>query len=195
MTELCFATNNRHKIAEVSQMLEGKYKLLSLEDIGCHKELAEDQDTLEGNSRQKAQHVWENYKVNCFADDTGLEVEALGGAPGVYSARYAGPQRSDADNIQKLLQSLQGNENRKARFRTSITLYLGGQEYQFEGIVNGTIAQNWQGDKGFGYDPVFIPEGYDQTFAQMSAAEKNAISHRGRAIQKLVNFLRTQAQS
>ncbi|WP_242926782.1 non-canonical purine NTP diphosphatase [Pontibacter vulgaris] len=193
MTDLCFATNNKNKIAEVSQMLADKYKLLSLEDIGCHEELAEDQDTMEGNSRQKAQYVWEKYKVNCFADDSGLEVDALCGAPGVYSARYAGPQRSDSDNITKLLQSLQGVENRKARFRTSVTLYLNGQEYQFEGIVNGTITHEWKGDKGFGYDPVFLPDGHEQTFAQMGAAEKNAISHRGQAIRKLVNFLKAQA--
>ena len=192
MKELCFATNNRNKIAEVSQMLEGKYKLMSLEDIGCHEELAEDQDTLEGNSRQKALYVWENYKVNCFADDTGLEVDALCGEPGVYSARYAGPQRSDAANINKLLESLQTHESRRARFRTSITLYLDNKEYQFEGIVNGTIAAEWKGDKGFGYDPVFIPEGHDLTFAQMSAEEKNAISHRGRAMQELIRFLQAQ---
>ncbi|MFD2246098.1 non-canonical purine NTP diphosphatase [Pontibacter ruber] len=192
MKELCFATNNKNKIAEVSRMLEGKYKLLSLEDVGCYEELAEDQDTLEGNSRQKAQYVWEQYGVNCFADDTGLEVDALCGEPGVYSARYAGPQRSDADNINKLLQSMQGKENRKARFRTSITLYLDGQEHQFEGIVNGHITQEWKGDKGFGYDPVFVPNGYDQTFAQMTPDQKNAISHRGEAIRRLVEFLKAQ---
>ncbi|PTX19641.1 XTP/dITP diphosphohydrolase [Pontibacter mucosus] len=191
MKKLCFATNNRHKLAEVSQMLEGKYELLTLQDIGCHEELAEDQDTLEGNSHQKAAYVWDNYHVSCFADDTGLEVEALNGAPGVYSARYAGPQRSDADNIEKLLQSLQGQENRRARFRTSITLILDGQQHQFEGIVTGSIATEWKGDKGFGYDPVFIPEGHDRTFAQMSAEEKNAISHRGRATQELVRFLKS----
>ncbi|SFG88891.1 non-canonical purine NTP diphosphatase [Pontibacter chinhatensis] len=191
MKKLCFATNNRHKLAEVSQMLEGKYELLTLQDIGCHEELAEDQDTLEGNSHQKAAYVWDNYHVSCFADDTGLEVEALNGAPGVYSARYAGPQRSDADNINKLLQSLQGQENRRARFRTSITLILDGQQHQFEGIVTGSIATEWKGDKGFGYDPVFIPEGHDRTFAQMSAEEKNAISHRGRATQELVRFLKS----
>ena len=165
MRELCFATNNRNKIAEVSQMLEGKYKLLSLEDIGCNEELAEDQDTLEGNSRQKANYVWANYNVNCFADDTGLEVDAICGEPGVYSARFAGPQRSDTDNINKLLHVLEGQENRRARFRTSITLYLDNQEYQFEGIVNGTIAEAYKGNKGFGYDPVFIPEGQEKTFA------------------------------
>jgi XTP/dITP diphosphohydrolase len=191
MKELCFATNNKNKVAEVSRMLEGKYKLLTLEDIGCHEELAEDQNTLEGNSRQKAQYVWEKYNVNCFADDTGLEVDALGGAPGVYSARYAGPQRSDNDNIRQLLQNMEGQENRRARFRTSITLYLDGQEHQFEGIVNGHITTGWKGDKGFGYDPVFVPEGHDSTFAQMSPEEKNAISHRGEAIRRLVEFLKT----
>ncbi|RAU83778.1 non-canonical purine NTP diphosphatase [Pontibacter arcticus] len=190
MTELCFATNNRKKTEEVSQMLEGKYKLLTLEDIGCHEELAEDQDTLEGNSRQKAEQVWQKYNISCFADDTGLEVEALNGAPGVYSARYAGPQRRDSDNIQHLLKNMQGQQNRKARFRTSITLILNGEQQQFEGIVNGHITEELKGDKGFGYDPVFVPEGFDKTFAQMSPEEKNAISHRGRAVQKLVDFLK-----
>ncbi|MFD2516201.1 non-canonical purine NTP diphosphatase [Pontibacter locisalis] len=189
MKELCFATNNKHKISEVSQMLEGKYRLLSLEEIGCHVELPEEQDTLEGNSRQKAEYVWKNFNISCFADDTGLEVEALKGAPGVYSARYAGPQRSDSDNIRHLLQNLEDEGNRKARFRTCITLILNGQEHQFEGIVEGEITKGWQGNKGFGYDPVFMPDGYSQTFAEMSPEEKNAISHRGRAIQKLVQFL------
>ncbi|RDV15128.1 non-canonical purine NTP diphosphatase [Pontibacter diazotrophicus] len=190
MKQLCFATNNKHKLSEVSQMLEGKYELLSLQDIGCHEELPEEQDTLEGNSRQKAEYVWQHYSVSCFADDTGLEVEALNGAPGVYSARYAGPQRSDSDNIRLLLQSLEPHENRKARFRTSITLLLDGKEHQFEGTVEGTINKEWKGNKGFGYDPVFVPDGYDRTFAEMSAAEKNAISHRGRAVQQLVAFLK-----
>lgn len=189
MKELCFATNNRKKLKEVSQMLEGKYKLLTLEDIGCHEELAEDQDTLEGNSRQKAQYVWENYKINCFADDTGLEVAALDNAPGIYSARYAGPQRSDADNIRRVLQNLEGKPDRSARFRTYITLYLDGLEYQFEGIVNGQITPDWEGNLSFGYDPVFIPDDYEQTFSEMSSENKNAISHRGMAIQKLVAFL------
>ncbi|WP_018476941.1 non-canonical purine NTP diphosphatase [Pontibacter roseus] len=192
MKELCFATNNKNKVAEVSRMLEGQYKLLTLEEIGCHEELAEDQDTLEGNSRQKAQYVWDKYKVNCFADDTGLEVDILCGSPGVYSARYAGPQRSDADNIRHLLKNMEGEENRRARFRTSITLYLDGEEHQFEGIVNGHITTAWQGDKGFGYDPVFVPEGHDRTFAQMSPEDKNTISHRGEAIRRLVEFLRAR---
>ncbi len=171
-------------------MLEGKYRLLTLEDIGCHEELAEDQDTLEGNSRQKAQYVWETYRINCFADDTGLEVTALDNAPGVYSARYAGPQRSDADNIRHLLRNLEGQTDRSARFRTYITLFLDGQEHQFEGTVHGKITADWQGNEGFGYDPVFVPEGYDQTFAEMGLEQKNAISHRGRAVQKLVAFLK-----
>ncbi|MCJ8163982.1 non-canonical purine NTP diphosphatase [Pontibacter sp. E15-1] len=192
MKKLCFATNNRHKVAEVGQMLEGIYELLTLQDIGCHEELAEDQETLEGNSRQKAAYVWQQYQVSCFADDTGLEVEALGGAPGVYSARYAGPQRSDSDNIRLLLQNLAPHQNRNARFRTCITLMLDGQEHQFEGIVEGTISTAWKGDKGFGYDPVFTPHGHDRTFAEMTAAEKNAISHRGRAVQQLVAFLKAR---
>ncbi|TXK18362.1 RdgB/HAM1 family non-canonical purine NTP pyrophosphatase [Pontibacter qinzhouensis] len=192
MKQLCFATNNHKKLQEVSKMLKGSYHLLTLQDIGCQEELAEDQDTLEGNSRQKAAYVWGNYQIDCFADDTGLEVEALYGEPGVYSARYAGPQRSDTDNMQLVLQNLQGQQNRKARFRTSITLYLGGQEHQFEGIVEGQITELWNGDTSFGYDPIFIPDGYNQTFAQMSLQEKNAISHRGRAIRKLVEFLKAQ---
>ncbi len=190
MHQLCFATNNKYKLAEVSRMLEGKYKVVSLEDIGCHDELPEEQDTLEGNSRQKARYVWDKYNVSCFADDTGLEVEALHGAPGVYSARYAGPQRSDAANIELLLQRLHGQPNRKARFRTSITLILDGEQYQFEGVVNGTITPEWQGNTGFGYDPVFTPDGSAHTFADMSADAKNAISHRGRAIGQLVAFLK-----
>lgn len=192
MKKICFATNNKNKIAEVSQMLQGKYELVSLEEIGCTEELPEEQDTMEGNSRQKAQYVWQNYNISCFADDSGLEVEALDGAPGVYSARYAGPQRSDSDNIELVLQNLEGKSNRNARFRTSITLILNGQEHQFEGTVNGSITQGWKGNKGFGYDPIFIPAGHSKTFAEMSSEEKNSISHRGIAVRKLVDFLKTQ---
>ncbi|MEJ8800889.1 non-canonical purine NTP diphosphatase [Pontibacter sp. H249] len=192
MKRICFATNNKNKIAEVSQMLEGKYELVSLEEIGCTEELPEEHDTMKANSHQKAAYVWQKYNINCFADDSGLEVDALGGAPGVYSARYAGPQRSDSDNINLLLQNLEGNENRKANFRTSITLILNGQEHQFEGTVDGSITTAWKGNKGFGYDPVFVPAGYEQTFAEMSSEQKNAISHRGRAVRKLVDFLKTQ---
>ncbi len=192
MKKICFATNNKNKIAEVSQMLQGKYELVSLEEIGCTEELPEEQDTMEGNSRQKAQYVWQNYNISCFADDSGLEVEALDGAPGVYSARYAGPQRSDSNNIELVLQNLEGKSNRNARFRTSITLILNGQEHQFEGTVNGSITQGWKGNKGFGYDPIFIPAGHSKTFAEMSSEEKNSISHRGIAVRKLVDFLKTQ---
>jgi XTP/dITP diphosphohydrolase len=192
MKKICFATNNKNKIAEVSQMLKGKYELVSLEDIGCTEELPEEQDTMEGNSRQKAQYVWQNYNISCFADDSGLEVEALDNTPGVYSARYAGPQRSDSDNIELVLQNLKGKSNRNARFRTSITLILNGQEHQFEGTVNGSITQDWKGNKGFGYDPIFLPTGHSKTFAEMSSEEKNAISHRGVAVRKLVDFLKTQ---
>jgi XTP/dITP diphosphohydrolase len=195
MKQICFATNNKHKISEVSQMLEGKYSLVSLEEIGCHVELPEEHDTLEANSRQKAEYVWNNFKVSCFADDTGLEVEALNGAPGVYSARYAGPQRSDSDNIQLLLKSMESIQDRSARFRTCITLILDGEEYQFEGIVTGRITTEWKGDKGFGYDPIFVPEGHEQTFAEMTPGEKNSMSHRGRAVQKLVDFLNSYQEN
>lgn len=190
--KLCFASNNEHKLAEVRQMVGHSYEVVSLQDIGCQEELAEDQDTLEGNSRQKAEYVWQQYGVNCFADDTGLEVAALGGAPGVYSARYAGPQRNSADNITRLLENLEGQTDRRAQFRTSITLFLNEQMHQFDGIVKGHIAPAPSGQTGFGYDPVFVPEGSDLTFAQMPAAQKNSISHRGRAMQQLVAFLKGQ---
>jgi XTP/dITP diphosphohydrolase len=188
--KLCFATNNLHKIEEVSEMLGNTFHLLSLKDIGCEVELPENQDTLEGNSLEKAQYVWQQYKVSCFADDTGLEVEALQGEPGVYSARYAGPQRSSEDNINLLLQNLQGKANRNARFRTSVTLILDGVIHQFEGIVQGSIIESRRGERGFGYDPVFMPEGFTRTFAQMSIHEKNSIDHRGKAVQAMVDFLK-----
>ena len=187
--KLCFATNNLHKIEEVSEMLGNTFELLSLKDIGCEVDLPENQDTLEGNSLEKAQYVWQHYNINCFADDTGLEVEALLGEPGVYSARYAGPQRNSEDNINLLLQKLQEVLNRKARFRTSITLILNNQVHQFEGIVQGRITERRQGGRGFGYDPVFMPEGFNKTFAEMSITEKNKIDHRGKAIQAMVAFL------
>lgn len=189
--KLCFATNNTHKIEEVREMLGDNFDLLSLQDIGCKTELPENQDTLEGNSLEKAQYVWEQYQINCFADDTGLEVEALQGEPGVYSARYAGPQRNSEDNISLLLHKLQSKTNRTARFRTSITLILQGNIHQFEGIVQGKITESRLGDKGFGYDPVFMPDGYNRTFAQMNIAEKNSIDHRGKAVQAMVDFLKS----
>jgi XTP/dITP diphosphohydrolase len=187
---LCFATNNKHKVDEVKAALPSFFNLKTLADIGCSEELEETAPTLEGNSLQKANYVWSKYKVPCFADDTGLEVEALNGAPGVYSARYAGLQKSSEDNISLLLLQLEGKSNRKARFRTVFTL-LGVEEgpVVFEGIVNGTIINEKQGDSGFGYDPVFVPEGFDRTFAQMSLAEKNGLSHRALALRKLVEFL------
>lgn len=188
--KLCFATNNVHKVKEIQALLGGSFTLLSLADIGCTEELAEDQDTLEGNSLQKARYVFEKYQVPCFADDTGLEVEALNGEPGVYSARYAGEQRNSQDNIALLLQNLQGKENLKARFRSVITLISAAGTNQFEGILNGVITFEPRGTQGFGYDPVFIPEHYTQTLAELELSEKNKISHRARAVQKLVLFLR-----
>jgi len=188
--KLCFATNNSNKIKEVAHLLGQDFQLLSLEDIGCHEELREDQSTLEGNAQQKAAYVAENYKINCFADDTGLEVEALNSEPGVFSARYAGPQRSDADNMALLLDRLADSPNRKARFRTVVCAIIDNEPHFFEGIVEGEIAKKYNGDKGFGYDPIFIPNNYSQTFAQMSLEEKNKISHRAIAIRKLVDFLK-----
>lgn len=188
--ELCFATNNQHKLDEVSQLLGDSFKVVSLEAIGCTEELPEEQDTLEGNSLQKAKYVSDKFNINCFADDTGLEVEALGGEPGVHSARYAGEQRNNEDNISLLLEKLSNQSNRSARFRTVITLILGNQIHQFEGIVNGAILKSRRGEKGFGYDPLFLPEGMNKSMAELTSSEKNAISHRGDAIRKLVAFLK-----
>lgn len=189
--KLVFATNNAHKLEEVSAMLGDTFELLSLNDINCHADIPETADTLEGNARLKASFVYQNYGLNCFADDTGLEVEALGGEPGVYSARYAGGEGHDSEaNMRKLLAELEGKDNRKARFRTAISLILDGKEYLFEGIVNGEITTEKRGDSGFGYDPVFRPDGYEQTFAELGHEIKNQISHRARAVQKLCEFLR-----
>jgi XTP/dITP diphosphohydrolase len=190
--KLCFASNNDHKLSEIRQIVGNQYQVVSLQEIGCHEELAEDQDTLEGNSRQKAEYVWQHYGISCFADDTGLEVAALGGEPGVFSARYAGPQRSSSDNMTLLLENLRSQSDRRAQFRTSITLFLDGAMHQFDGIIKGQIADAPRGETGFGYDPIFIPEGSELTFAQMSAGEKNQISHRGRAMEQLVAFLQKQ---
>lgn len=193
--QLCFATNNAHKLTEVRQMLGETIQIRSLTDIGCHEELPENQTTIAGNAEEKAQYVYRHYGIACFADDTGLEVDALQGAPGVYSARYAGPQRSDQDNIRRLLQELAGHTLRSARFRTVIALVLNdGQQHFFEGVVRGTIAQQPSGTAGFGYDPVFVPEGYRQSFASMTAREKNNISHRSLAVKQLVRFLQTSSQ-
>ncbi|MFN6945537.1 MAG: non-canonical purine NTP diphosphatase [Cytophagaceae bacterium] len=187
--EICFATNNPGKIHEVRAMLEGKYKVLSLKDIGCEDELPETRDTIEGNSKQKAEYVWEKYGVNCFSDDTGLEVSCLNGAPGVLSARYAGPQCNPEDNMDLLLKSMLSCDDRSAQFRTSITLIINGEVMQFEGIVEGTILKEKSGNEGFGYDPVFKPNGYEQTFAELDIKEKNQISHRGKAVRKLISYL------
>lgn len=187
---LCFATNNQHKIKEVQALLGSDFTLVGLADIGCTEELAEDQTTLEGNSLQKAKYVFDRYHVSCFADDTGLEVEALRGAPGVYSARYAGQQRNAFDNMKLLLENLRDSKNRKARFRTVITLREPSGQLQFEGILNGAIIGEPRGAEGFGYDPVFLPEGYTKTLAEMALNEKNTISHRARAIEKLVTHLK-----
>lgn len=192
--DLCFASNNDHKLSEIRPLLEPDFAVLSLAQIGCHEELPETQATIEGNSRQKAEYVFDRYHLPCFADDTGLEVEALGNAPGVYSARYAGEHKNSDDNINLLLKNLEGKPNRKARFRTVITLAgLGGLHF-FEGVVEGTIITVRKGTDGFGYDPVFQPEGFTRTFAEMSIAEKNEMSHRARATQKLIAFLKNYAR-
>ena len=188
--KLVFATNNAHKLDEISSILGEKVELLSLKDIHCHVDIPETADTLEGNAMLKAEYIYKNYGLDCFADDTGLEVEALNGAPGVYSARYAGGEGHNAEaNMQKLLQNMQGVQNRKAQFRTAICLIEKGEEHLFEGIVKGSIIEQKRGASGFGYDPVFMPEGYEETFAEMGNAEKNKISHRARAVEKLCEYL------
>ena len=185
-----FATNNAHKLEEVTAILGDKIELLSMKDIHCNADIPETADTLEGNALLKARYIFENYHLDCFADDTGLEVEALNGAPGVYSARYAGDAHNSEANMQKLLQDMEGRmENRKARFRTVFALIVNGKEHLFEGIVKGEITKHRHGTSGFGYDPVFIPEGYTQTYAEMGSELKNKISHRAVATDKLCNFL------
>ena len=184
-----FATNNAHKLEEVTAILKNKVELLSLNDINCHVDIPETADTLEGNALLKAQYIFENYQLDCFADDTGLEVEALNGAPGVYSARYAGDAHNSEANMKKLLQDMEGIENRKAQFRTVFALIIDGKEHLFEGIIKGEITKNRRGTTGFGYDPIFIPEGYTQTFAEMGSELKNKISHRALATEKLCKFL------
>ncbi len=190
MEKLVFATNNSHKLRELSQVMPPDVELLSLNEIGCNDDIPETGPTLETNASQKAFYIWDKYGLNCFADDTGLEIEALGNAPGVYSARYAGETRDSNANIIKVLENLQNEINRKARFRCVISLVINGQETQFEGIVNGAIATEKHGNSGFGYDPVFIPDGYDQSFAELAPEVKNGISHRGMAVMKLVEYLR-----
>lgn len=193
MKEIVFATNNRHKLEEIRAIIGDQLRVLGLEDIGCREEIPEDAPTLEGNASIKAWHVFRRYGRNCFADDTGLETEALGGKPGVKSARYAGDDCNPENNIVKLLSELDIHGNRKARFRTVISLVVDGEEKQFEGIVNGNILDAKRGNGGFGYDPVFQPDGYEVSFAQMALEEKNRISHRGEAVRKLVDYLRHSA--
>ncbi|MBR3774589.1 MAG: non-canonical purine NTP diphosphatase [Alistipes sp.] len=187
--KIVFATNNAHKLDEVRQVVGDKFTLVSLRECGIVEDIPENEPTLEGNALAKARYIYERTGADCFADDTGLEVDALGGEPGVRSARYATDGHDDEANKRLLLERLQGVENRAAQFRTAVALIMGGQEYLFEGIVRGRIATEQHGEGGFGYDPLFVPEGYDRTFAQMSAEEKNAISHRGRAVRKLAEFL------
>lgn len=187
--KICFATNNSKKIEEVKDALGEDFEIVSLQDIGCHEELPETGETLDHNAFQKARYVKENYGVDCFADDTGLEVDCLDGAPGVYSGRYAGEPRSDERNIELLLTNLQGQQGRNARFRTVIALILEGEEYQFEGTASGEILEKKIGLGGFGYDPIFRPEGFERSFAELSMAEKNQISHRGKAVKALIEFL------
>jgi len=190
--ELVFAINNQHKLREVQELLGNHFKVLSLSEIGINVDIPEDFDTLQENALQKAQYIYNRTGHSCFADDTGLEVDALNGEPGVFSARYAGESKSSKDNIKKLLANLEGVKNRKARFRTVIALIFDKQEYLFEGEVWGTIIETEQGSDGFGYDPVFLPDGYDNTFAQMPLELKNRISHRGIAVSKLITFLKSR---
>ena len=188
--KLVFATNNAHKLKEIRAILGNSIEILSLADIHCHADIPETADTLEGNARQKSRYVYEHYGLDCFADDTGLEVEALDGAPGVYSARYAGGQGHDSQaNMNKLLKEMEEKNNRKAQFRTIISLIEKGEERQFEGIVKGQITKEKRGESGFGYDPIFQPDGYDTTFAELGSDIKNRISHRARAVTALCDYL------
>lgn len=187
--KLVFATNNPNKLQEVQKMLPPSIQLLSLKDIDCFDEIEETATTLEGNAKLKANHITDKFGYNCFADDTGLEVETLNNEPGVYSARYAGEPANAENNMNKLLTNMSDVSNRKAQFRTSICLNLDGKQFLFDGVCKGDILTHKKGEKGFGYDPIFSPEGYDTSFAEMSSEQKNKISHRGLAIQKLVSFL------
>lgn len=190
--KICFATNNVKKIEEVKAALGEEFEIVSLREIGCTEELPETGDTLDHNAFQKARFVKDKYGVDCFADDTGLEVDALQGAPGVYSGRFAGEPRSDARNLELLLKKMEDQPNRTARFRTVIALILEGEEHAFEGIAEGEILHEEMGTGGFGYDPIFRPQGFNRTFAELSLEEKNEISHRGRAVKNLISFLRNR---
>ncbi|RXM44830.1 non-canonical purine NTP diphosphatase [Flavobacterium sp. YO64] len=187
--KLVFASNNLNKIKEIQSILNGSIQLLSLEDIGCHEEIPETADTIEGNAILKADYVTEKYGYDCFADDTGLEVKALNGEPGVYSARYAGEQKNADDNMNKLLDALKNEEDRSAQFKTVIALNLNGAQHLFTGLAKGTITLNKTGNHGFGYDPIFQPENYNETFAELSSEIKNKISHRAKATEQLIDYL------
>lgn len=187
--KLVFATNNSHKLQEIKHLLNNSIELLCLNDIGCTDDIPENQETLEGNAAEKSFYIYNKYGFSCFADDTGLEIEALNGEPGVYSARYAGAERSADLNMDLVLSKMAKIKNRKARFRTIISLVIDGREIQFEGIVSGQILEEKRGATGFGYDPIFLPDESHLSFAEMSMGEKNKISHRGRAVQKLVEYL------
>jgi XTP/dITP diphosphohydrolase len=188
--KLVIATNNQHKLKEIAELIPESIQLMTLSEIGCHEEIPETADTIEGNASQKSFYIFNKFQLDCFADDTGLEVEALDGRPGVYSARYAGKDCNFDDNMNKVLVEMQGVQNRKARFRTVISLVISGIEKQFEGIVDGQILTEKHGTEGFGYDPIFLPDGFDITFAEMSFELKNSISHRGRAVQKICEYLK-----
>ena len=190
MKKIIFATNNLHKLEEVSAILKGKVEIVSLSEIGCTEDIPETAETLEENAVLKAKYVFENYHTDCFADDTGLEIEALGGKPGVFSARYAGEPANSANNVKKVLSEMEGQVNRSAQFRTVITFLENGVYHNFEGIVKGKIAFEPLGSAGFGYDPIFIPEGYTESFAELSPEIKNVISHRAVAIGKFTNYLK-----
>ncbi len=192
MKKIVFATNNKNKLHEIQQLLKDSVDILSLSDIGFFDDIEETEKTLEGNALLKAHAIYDKFGYDVFSDDTGLEITALNGEPGVYSARYAGENCNAEDNMEKVLLKLNGVENRNARFRTIVALILNGKEYLFEGIVNGTMTKEKQGEEGFGYDPIFQPEDYDKTFAQLPLSIKNKISHRGLAVQKLVTFLKQQ---
>ncbi|MDD2416142.1 MAG: non-canonical purine NTP diphosphatase [Parabacteroides sp.] len=189
MKKIVFATNNQHKLDEVKKITEGLTEIVSLSEINCFDDIPETADTLEGNALQKVRYVKEKFGFDCFADDTGLEVEALDNAPGVYSARYAGPDHNSESNMKLLLKNMEGITNRNARFRTVIALLMDGKEYLFDGIVEGVIIHEKRGNSGFGYDPVFVPNGYNETFAQLGSDIKNNISHRAKAVLKLHDFL------
>jgi XTP/dITP diphosphohydrolase len=187
--KLIFATNNKHKLEEIQKSLNKNFEILSLSEIGFEGDIPETHETLEENSMEKAEHIYKKYNINVFADDTGLEIEALNGEPGVYSARYAGNDCNFRDNMLKVLKKLEGIDNRKANFRTIITLIIDNKKYQFEGIIKGEITKTENGNEGFGYDPIFRPDGFKETFAELGLDIKNEISHRGLAVKKLIDFL------